>query len=324
MIDNTGLICAYHFDGDGNARPVDWKGCALSEDEPGFLWIHLQQNGLRTETWLRRDSGLDPVVVDGLLARHSRPRCTEFVGGALVDLRGINLDPHRADEEMAPLHVWLDARRLITVRLHKILATRDIRDRIEAGLRPTSPGALLAELADKLIERIEPAINQLDEDLDQLEHDLVSQGGREDRKRLNALRRHRVSLHRYIAPQQTALSRLAHVRVVAIDERDRSRLRDTSDDASRFVADLDAMRERGVLIHEELEARSSDRLQRNMYLLSMVSVVFLPLTLLTGLLGINVAGIPSAESPGAFWTVCGLLVALGAVEIWYLRRNYWP
>ncbi|MBI1181667.1 MAG: zinc transporter ZntB [Alphaproteobacteria bacterium] len=324
MIDATGLICAYHFDGDGNARPIGWNDFEEARHWPGFIWIHLQQNGQRTKNWLSSDSGLDPVVVEALLARRSRPRCTEFLDGLLLDLRGVNLDPHRADEEMAPLHVWIDDKRIISVRLHKIIATRDIRDQIDAGQPPRSLGGLLADLTAKLIERIEPALNQLDEALDDLEHDLVMHGARDHRSRLNALRRRTVALHRYIAPQQAALARLAHERCVDIHERDRGRLRDTADDASRYAADLDAMRERGVLIHEELEARASDVMQRNMYLLSVVSVIFLPLTLLTGLLGINVAGIPAAQSPDAFWTVCVLLVVLGLVEVWYLRRRYWP
>ncbi|MEN3953358.1 zinc transporter ZntB [Iodidimonas sp. SYSU 1G8] len=323
MIDHTGLICAYHFDGIGNARAIGWGDFEAAEKQPGFLWIHLQQNGLRTRDWLISRSGLDPVVSEALLARQSRPRCTEFLNGLLLDLRGVNLDPLRADEEMASLHLWVDARRIISVRLHKILATRDIREQIAAGFTPRSVGGLLAELTHKLIDRVQPAVNAIDDELDELEHDMVSEGGRESRERLSTLRRRAVSLHRYISPQQTALSRLANERVVDIDERDRGRLRDTADDAGRFVADLDSIRERAVLIHEELVARVSDRMQTNMYLLSMVSIVFLPLTLLTGLLGINVAGIPGAHDDSAFFWVCVLLAIIGVLEVWFLRRKYW-
>jgi zinc transporter len=322
MLDRVGLISAYHFDGLGHARAVTWDDLAGLRGQDGVVWIHLQQNASYTKEWLTRESGLDPVVVEGLLARQSRPRCTEFVDGLLLDLRGVNLDP-TCEEEMAPLHLWVESRRLISVRLHRLKATRDIRDQIAAGHAPRSIGSLLARLTHRLIERVEPAITAIDDEMDMLEHDMVDDRSAATRARLNGLRRRAVALHRYVGPQQMALSRLAGQRVLDMDDHDRGRLRDVADDASRSVADLDAIRERGKLIHEELEARVNDRMQANMYLLSMVSVVFLPLTLLTGLLGINVSGIPAAESPHAFWTVCLLLGVLGIVEIWYLRKRYW-
>lgn len=321
MLDRVGLISAHYFDGRGNVRPVDWDDLQALEAEDGFVWIHLQQNASYTKEWLNRGSGLDPVVVEGLLARQSRPRCTEFVDGLLLDLRGVNLDP-TCEEEMAPLHVWVEQKRLITVRLYRIKATRDIRDQLAAGHAPSSIGGLLARLTHRLIERVEPAVTAIDDDMDMLEHDMVEDRSAATRARLNGLRRRTVALHRYVGPQHMALARLANQRVLDIDDQARGRLRDVADDASRSVADLDAIRERGKLIHEEMEARVSDRMQANMYLLSMVSVVFLPLTLLTGLLGINVAGIPAAESPQAFWAVCLILLGLGAAEVWYLRRRY--
>jgi zinc transporter len=322
MLDRVGLISAYHFDGRGHARAVTWDELPLLHAQEGVVWIHLQQNAFYTKEWLTRHSGLDPVVVEGLLARQSRPRCTEFVDGLLLDLRGVNLDP-TCEEEMAPLHIWVESRRLISVRLHRIKATRDIRDQIAAGHAPRSIGSLLARLTHRLIERVEPAITAIDDEMDLLEHDMMEDRSAATRARLNGLRRRAVALHRYVGPQQMALARLAGQRVLDIDDHDRGRLRDVADDASRSVADLDAIRERGKLIHEELEARVNDRMQSNMYLLSMVSVVFLPLTLLTGLLGINVSGIPAADSPHAFWTVCVLMVLIGIVEIWYLRKRYW-
>src|SRR5688500_7253037 len=110
MLDRVGLISAHHFDGRGNVRPVGWDDLPPPHGSDGFVWIHLQQNAAYTKEWLSRESGLDPVVVEGLLARQSRPRCTEFVDGLLLDLRGVNLDP-TCEEEMAPLHVWVEQQR---------------------------------------------------------------------------------------------------------------------------------------------------------------------------------------------------------------------
>ena len=105
--------------------------------------------------------------------------------------------------------------------------------------------------------------------------------------------------------------------------RDVQRLREVSDRITRNIEDLDAARDRAALIQDELTSRLSEAMNRNMYVLSLIAGIFLPLSLITGLLGINVAGIPGEKWPWAFGAVSALLVALGALELWVLRRFRW-
>ncbi len=101
------------------------------------------------------------------------------------------------------------------------------------------------------------------------------------------------------------------------------RLREVGDHLIRHVEDLDAVRERAAVVQEELGARLGDQLNRRMYLLSMIAAVFLPLGFLTGLLGINVAGIPGADYPWACAIFVALLSAVVAGQIWHSRRRGW-
>jgi zinc transporter len=146
---------------------------------------------------------------------------------------------------------------------------------------------------------------------------------REVRYTLVDLRRVAISLRRYVAPQRDALNRLSQLDEAWLDERVRGRLRETVDHVTRITEQLDEVRERSAVVQDELMNRLSQRMERTMYVLTVVATIMLPLGFLTGLLGINVAGIPGTETSWAFWAVCGILAAVAVVEVWVLRRLKW-
>jgi zinc transporter len=104
---------------------------------------------------------------------------------------------------------------------------------------------------------------------------------------------------------------------------DKAYLREVSDRTTRFVEDLDAARERAGVVQDELNSRISDQMNRTMYLLTVVAAVLLPPSLLTGLLGVNVGGMPGAENPLSFAIVVALIIALGVIEVAVLRHLKW-
>ena len=137
------------------------------------------------------------------------------------------------------------------------------------------------------------------------------------------VRRMAAVLRRYIAPQRDALVRLIQFEESWLDGRVEGRLREAIDQVTRLTEGLEELRERAAVVQDELMNRSSQRMERTMYLLTLVASVMLPLGFVTGLLGVNVAGIPGAETSWAFWAVCGLMAALVLVEVWLLRRLKW-
>ena len=100
-------------------------------------------------------------------------------------------------------------------------------------------------------------------------------------------------------------------------------VRESSERLRLFVDDLDAVRERALVSQEELSSRLSDELNKRMYVLSLVAAIFLPLGLITGLLGINVGGIPGSNDSVAFWFVCGFLLLMALGQYALLRRMKW-
>ncbi|MDX1581577.1 MAG: CorA family divalent cation transporter, partial [Alphaproteobacteria bacterium] len=108
-----------------------------------------------------------------------------------------------------------------------------------------------------------------------------------------------------------------------MDQRDRLLLREVADKITRYVEELDTVRERAAVVQDELSSRLAERLNNNTYVLSVIAAIFLPLGLLTGLLGINVGGMPGADQSWAFWVVTAALLVLVPLEMWLFRRLNW-
>jgi zinc transporter len=316
-----GLVCAYMLDGRGGGRQLTWDGVRQWRPAEGTLWLHLDRSEACSKDWLSNESALGEVASGALLAEETRPRCVVLPDGLLIILRGVNLNPGADPEDMVSLRMWLEPARVITLRRRPLVAVRDVQASLDAGAGPTSSGALVAALAERLIERMGPAMQQLDEELDAIEVEALDGASETLRPRLADMRRQAIALRRHIAPQRDALSSLSMTPTAMLTDADRLKLREISDRVTRYVEDLDALRERAAVTNDELSTRLAETMNRRMYVLSLVAGVFLPLGLLTGLLGINVGGIPGTNYEWSFAIVTGAILTIGGGAAWLLRAR---
>lgn len=317
-------IRIYGFDGAGRVQ-VQEPEPRLARDprapETGFTWVHVNGATEAGRNWLAA-AGLDPHESDALLAEETRPRCTLHGDIALMNLRGVNLNPGAEPEDMVSLRLFVSARVVISVQMRTSQAVVDLMSSLDRGQGPATPGDLIARLALRLADRAEPVVAALNERADRLE-DTMEQEASADaamRAELADIRRVSIMLRRYMFPQRDALSTLEIEDVAWLSQRDRSRLREATERVTRLAEELDAIRDRAQVVHDQIIDMRSEAMNRQMLVLSVVAAVFLPMGLVTGLLGINVGGIPGATWPGAFWAVCALLLSIGAFQVWLFRR----
>lgn len=320
---DDGLINAVLLDGKGGGRLLDWEGIRAWSADQGALWVHLDYTSDEAQGWLNEESGLEPLIAGALIADETRPRCAPIPGGLLISLRGVNNNPGADPEDMVSIRLFATAERVISTRRRHLLSIRDLVDSLKRGEGPCTPGELISMLADRLIERMSVVIGELDERMDDLEANIIEGGQQEVRADILELRRETIKLRRYLAPQREALNRLHMEKVAWLNDNDRLQLREASDKLTRHVEDLEAVRDRGVVTYEELTGRLAEQMNMRMYVLSLVAGLFLPLGFLTGLLGINVGGIPLAENHWGFLAVVVFLVALVAIQVVLFRRKRW-
>lgn len=291
---------------------------------PDLAWLHLQADHKGTHSWLTEHIDyLDQHALIALLADETRPRAEPVDNGALVILRGVNTNPDQDPDDMVSIRLWIDDARIISLARRPLAALADIREALGAGRGPQTAGDFLCLLVERLNARIEDFLRELDDRTDAIEEEVNSGPSPELRRRITDTRRQAITLRRYVAPQRDALAVMSRTKIGFIAKREQRRLAEAEDRMQRTIEDLDAMRERLAVVKDELASALSERLNRNLYLLSLVTAVFLPLGFLTGMFGINLAGMPGAEWDGAFWTFAGLLAVILVLQILLLRLMRW-
>jgi zinc transporter len=323
MNESNGLIHACLLDGNGGGRQFDWPEVRSWTAAQGLLWVHLDRTGSDTQRWLAEDSGIDPIIREALLEHDVRPRVLPVDDALLIILRGVNLNPGANPEDMVGVRCWIEPTRIITMRHHRVMAINDIREALAAGAGPTGRGDFLVSLVDGLTRRMGPIIDDLDDRVDRLEDEVLTEQSASLRGQLSLLRRQTIMLRRYLAPQREVVSRLYLEPADWLDGHHRGKLREVGDRTIRYLEDLDAARERAAVIQEELNNRLSDQMNNTMYLLTIVAAVLLPPSLITGIFGINVGGMPGVENSFGFTAVILSIIVLAIVEVVLLRRLKW-
>lgn len=326
-----GLRFATVLDGRGGARALAWSGIADWQAADGPIWLHLERDHPTAQAWLRDRSGIDPVLVEALIDEETRPRVETVGDGLLLVLRGICCLADDTQSEFGlgvdfvPVHLWVDSSRLISLRDsdHALHALRDLRAALALGRGPLRIGELLIGIADKVVKDLEPVLDQIEDEVDHLEEALIEGQPGTVRRHLAPLRRRAIHLRRYLAPQRDALRRLQEEDPTWLTPRDRILLRDVFDKVLRHLEQLDAVRDRATILHEELSSLVHERIARNSNRLAAIAALLLPPSTVAAMFGMNLGGIPGSDHPWGFVMVCLVMVGITLGISAFLRRMHW-
>ena len=322
-MENDGLLHAFLFDGKGGGHDLSWSELNSWTPSQGKIWIHLAYTSPNAYTWLLEESGLEPFIVEALTSEETRPRATVIGKGLLLNLRGVNLNPGADPEDMVSLRVWADENRIITTRKRHLLSMTDLKSLLNSGNGPASISDFIITINELLTSDIEKAVDGIEDSISTLEEQVISSNEGSLRSQISAIRRESIILRRYLAPQREAISRL-HIDTISwFSEKDKRHLYEIVNSLVRIVEHLDSLRDRASIAQEELVNSLSAQLNSRMYVLSIITAVFLPLSFFTGLLGINVGGIPGASYKWAFSIVILLLLLVCIGQYFSFRKKHW-
>jgi zinc transporter len=317
------FLFAYLLGSSGHGTALDQAGVSRWTPADGDLWLHLDVASDEARDWLGRDGRLPAVALDALLADETRPRTLATDNGLLMVLRGVNTNPGEYPEDMVSVRIWLEANRVITTRRRRLLSVIDIADALDRGEGPTNGGSLLAMLVNKLATRIGEFVDSIADRLDDIESEINAGVPGSVRSRLASLRRQTASVRRFLAPQRDALDRLYRQPVALIGDSDANSLREEADRVTRYLEDLELAREQAIVLQEQLLGQVAQEQNARMYVLSVVAAIFLPLTFVTGLLGMNVGGLPGVDSELGFLGSLATMVLAAIVLLVFFRWKKW-
>lgn len=315
------ILLAYGFDGTGAGIALEGDAITRRLKNKELTWVHLDANVPESRSWVQKEIGhLDPFITEALLEDETRPRMAQVDGGVLLILRGVNLNENAAPEDMVTIRMWVDEHRIISLRRRKLKAVGDLEEKIKEGKGPRDAGEFISMLAWRLFARMEPVFGELDDATAAVEESVLDDADTSLSDTITDIRKQAIVFRRYMAPQRDAIGQLRMTEMKWLDDEHRRHLQESYNHVTRYVEDLDAIRERSQILKDELASFLADRINKNMYVLSIVAAIFLPLSFLTGLLGINLAGIPGAENANAFWIFSGLLSIVVVVQIFAFKR----
>lgn len=317
------FLHSYVLDRKGGRHEVDVAGISEWTPEQGILWVHIDINDAASRDWLEEQSGLPLRVTEALLATETRPRSHVGHTGSLVVLRGVNLNPGDDPEDMVAVRLWIEPDRIFSTRRRRLLSVQDIRDSLDEGEGPESAGEFLTMLIACLADRIGDFVNDIEDRISEIEDPGVVSNPLQLRQSITILRRQTAGVRRFLAPQRDALDRLYRDPGRLLNESEIQDLREEADRMTRYLEDIDLARERLVVLQEEMLALMAQEQNTRMYVLSVVAAIFLPLTFITGLLGMNVGGLPGLESPSGFNVSVITMVVAAVALLLFFRWKRW-
>jgi zinc transporter len=289
----------------------------------GFVWLHLHGWDEEDFALLKRQDFIPDVAASALVATETRPRCDPIEFGAIVNLRGPGeTDPEDSDR-LVSIRLWVHHNRVTSVSRRRMNATKHVMAAMESG-KVTDPGDLVAAYARNISSELDPQVSALGDCLDGIESALEdAKSLYRHRTTITKVRSDAIGFRRFVAPDRDALLTLAALDFEWLSQDDRLHIKEAADRFARMAEELEAVRERAGLLHEQITDLRAEQLDQRGLELSVIAFIFLPLTFITGLLGMNVEGIPYAQEPWAFWGVVGFCLVVGIVVTIYFKWRHW-
>ena len=320
----SGLLHAYVLDGKGGGKRIGWSEIASWQPGDGVLWVHLDYAIADARSWLDDKSRIDPIMIEAMLDHDPRPRAVRHDEGLLLIIRGINLNQGAEPEDMISIRSWFERGRVITLRHRASRSLKTIAAEVDARKGPHDAADFVVQLCDRVIDGIVVRVDNLSDAIAALEDQVLTEAAENTlRARIADHRRRAIALRRFLGPQRDALAKLGQISLPWFGADHAEQIYEETDRMARTLEELDAARDRAGVTQEELQSRLTEMSNKRLYVLSLITAVFLPLGFVCALLGVNVGGVPFKEDDWAFWALCGAFACGLAVQWWIFKKRGW-
>ncbi len=323
--DASPLLFGRVLDGRGGAREIGWDEARRwqPENPQEILWVHLIRDRKGVIEWLEEGLSIPEPTAKLLTSDATRPRAFAEGESLVATLRGINFNPGAQPEDMVSMQLWCDSERVITLRRHPLQTPRDTLAEIDAGQGPTDAGALVTSLIEHMVARMNRSIVDMNDYIDQIEEIDPEDADDNLLAMITTIRRNCLALKRHMGPQHVALEAISREAPGWFEDHDRREIAETIARLGRYLDDIDSSKESAVVLQDELRARALARSERTSYIFAVIAAIFLPLSFVTGLLGINVGGMPGIDDADAFWLVVAMCVVIFAFQLLLFWKWKW-
>lgn len=329
--DSSGLICGYLFAPGQPGRPIDsasakrWMDAAGDVHTSEFVWLHFSLSNVNSTRWLGENIRLPDEYFETMREGTGSTRIERADDCLIAVINDVVYEFSYEASQTATLWMCVHHNFVVSARLHPLRSVDRLQGSIKAGEQIESPVFLLAHLLRDQAEVLQQIARHATVTVDQIEDRLLAGSTDARRGTLGALRRLFVRLRRLLAPEPGALFRLLNQPPPWFDENDAQELRAATEESTGVLNDLSTLQERTKLLQEEIGALTTEQTNRSVFLLTMVTVLALPINIVAGMLGMNVGGIPLAENHWGFWIMAAIVASFTGIVGWrvFLKVKEW-
>jgi zinc transporter len=319
--DPSGLVWGYRFDESGCATALDGATAitALASQE-SWIWLHFDLIDPRARAAILSLPNIPADAVELLLTNDDRQRLDAFdhvIAGVVADFeRSDDPDPRQMVTWRFCMaeHVFISARRR---PLHTI---QRLHEELLSGRRFGTALHLLDGILHAYTGALSVVSRDLYQQLDQVEDGLLADDAVGDYETLGLVRRKAVRLHRQAMPLRAMLDHMVEERPAWFNGDAAEDFEQVGRKVSSVSADLVSLQQRAHALQDELSSRQAAQINKRLMVLSVFSAVILPPTLITGMFGMNVDGLPLKDHPHGFAIVGGIMTFSVVALLWWLRR----
>ncbi len=326
--DKNGLICGFLLG--PNTLPLEleseqaaqWLTAHQNLLGDDFVWLHFNLSHSYSEKWLLAHANLPKEFFDTLREDSHSTRIERVESTLLAVINDVHYDFSFEASEISTLWLSVAQRVVISARSRPLRSIDELRESVRRGEMIRSPLALLIRLLHEQENVLVGIIRRVTVRIDSVEDKLLAGKVGVTRAELGSLRRLLVRLQRLLAPEPASLFRLLQTPPEWTDETDSMELRQSTEEFSVVLHDMSTLQERIKLLQEELAAHVNEQNNKSLFVLTVVTVLALPINIVAGLLGMNVGGIPLADDEHGFLSIVTLIFCFtGAVAWWAFNKR---
>ena len=322
LYEPAGFICAFRFEKAEKSRgtPMKWNEVVDHRPAPGaFSWLHVKTADVKISDWMAHHSGIPDYVTEYLLSNDTHAGLHVTADAVYGTMSDIKMEIGDTGTEKGALHFYLDRGRLFTLRTQPLCSTNLLRQKVMDGAGFDNPMDLFAELLRCLADGFNARLDGLNDKVDDIEFSVLSDRRPEDRAELSGIRRQLAELRRYITPERRIINQFHRLRPAWVPHAALEDLTHALDELNELHATVEALYERAKLLQEEIASQMSEQMNRNLMALSILTALLMPATLVSGIFGMNVAGLPGLHDDLSFWIVMGVMAGLGVATVAFLK-----
>lgn len=321
-----GVVWIYWLSSGMPPREIDAEIAAqwieTPSDTGSFLWLHFSLSNSASLRWLRSHMDLPEAFYDSLRENVVSTRLEQQENGLLATLLDLQFNSQPDSSSISSVTLYVGPRVLVSARLRPLRSVDRLRAQVRNGTSFHSSAELLAQLLREQAGVLADILRDSTSKVDAIEDHLLMDRISASRRDLGELRRLLVRLQRLLAPEPASLFRLLSRPPAWLRDEDAQDLRQAAEEFATAIGDSSALAERVKLLQEELSALVTEQTNRTLFVLTLVTVLALPVNMVAGLLGMNVGGIPFATSSHGFSVVVSMLAACTALVTWMLWRRF--